>query len=126
VLSLPTFRQSIVEFINSFGQLYYGTMQSELFYKLIRQTKQQFLRDLKNIQTINNEQPVGFKLHLCRIVVNESWRLPALINQSESNLQWKTGQGRSLRGQIAQDDALGTQGSPLSFLLDLHCCWTSR
>lgn len=96
VLSLPTFRQSIVEFINSFGQLYYGTMQSELFYKLIRQTKQQFLRDLKNIQTINNEQPVGFKLHLCRIAVNESWRLPALINQSESNLQWKTGQGRFL------------------------------
>jgi hypothetical protein len=96
VLSMPTFEHSLVDYINSFGNLYYGTMNVDLFYKSIRQTKKEFLFDLKNISTITTTQPIAFKLHLCRVAINEPWRLPALINQSSDILNWSTGQGRFL------------------------------
>lgn len=95
-LSLPSFYQSVVEFISSFGNLYYGTMNTKLFYKLMQPTKQEFLSDLKNIHQVTTTQPLAFKLHLCRVAVKEPWRLPALINQDGSGLSWKTGQGRFL------------------------------
>jgi hypothetical protein len=96
VLSLPTFYQSVVQFINSFGNLYYGTMNTELFYKLFKSSKQTFLSALKNIDLVQTTQPVAFKLYLCRIAMKESWQLPALINQAGLNLNWNTGQGRFL------------------------------
>jgi hypothetical protein len=95
-LSFPSFYQSAVEFIASFGNLYYGTMNTKLFYKLMQQTKQEFLSDLKNIHQVSTTQPLAFKLHLCRIAIKEPWKLPALINQDGLGLSWKTGQGRFL------------------------------
>jgi hypothetical protein len=96
VLSLAAFNQSVVQFISSFGNLYYGTMNTELFFKLMKLSKQIFLSDLKNIDKVQTTQPIAFKLHLCRIAMKESWRLPALINETGSNLNWNTGQGRLL------------------------------
>jgi hypothetical protein len=113
VLSLPTFYRSITHFINSFGNLYYGTMNTELFYKLMKLSKQQFLSELKNIDRVQTTQPVAFKLHLCRIAMKESWRLPALINQAESTISWSTGQGRFL----ATGMCLSEPHTRLKFLL---------
>jgi hypothetical protein len=96
VLSLPSFSHSLVKYINSFGNLYYGTMNTDLFYKLLRVSKHEFLSNLKNIKSVTTTQPVAFKLHLCRVALQESWRLPALINQLGHNLSWNTGQGRFL------------------------------
>ena len=113
VLSLPAFYQSVVQFISSFGNLYHGTMNTELFYKLMKLSKQMFLSDLKNINSLQTTQPVAFKLHLCRISIKEAWRLPALINQTGLNLNWNTGQGRF----IATGMCLPDPHTKLKFLL---------
>ena len=113
VLSLPTFYQSVVQFVSSFGNLYYGTMNTELFYKFMKLSKQMFLSDLKNIDRVQTTQPVAFKLHLCRIAVKEAWRLPVLITQAEVDLNWNTGQGRFL----ATGMCLSEPHTRLKFLL---------
>ena len=95
-LSLPSFGHSLVDYINSFGNLYYGAMNTDLFYRLLRTSKHEFLSNLKNIKSTTTTQPVAFKLHLCRVALQESWKLPALINQSGHDLSWNTGQGRFL------------------------------
>jgi Fe-Mn family superoxide dismutase len=104
VVSYPSFYRSVVEFINNFGNLYYGTMNTELFYRHMKITKQIFLSDLKNIDKVETQQPIAFKLYLCRVAMKEPWRFPSLINENESMLNWHTGQGRFLATIMCQPD----------------------
>jgi hypothetical protein len=94
MLAMPTFESSVVEYISEFGNLYYGAMNTDLFYRLLHTSTRQFLLNLKNIQSVETQQPEAFKLHLCRVALKESWRLPALISESSAGIYWSTGQGR--------------------------------
>lgn len=88
-------RHTLIQLLNVFGRLYYGTVNQEYFNRLFQEKKQQFIEQLKN-PTHTTEKFSDFRLRMTRLALTESWKWPACINLVAGEPEWATGNGRTL------------------------------
>jgi len=94
-VEFPYFNNSLVDFINQFGSLYYGTLYKRIFLEKFSSEKTYFLNMLINATEVKElYQPLWFKQHLLRQRITDVWRWPCLINEITNNLYWNNGHGR--------------------------------
>jgi hypothetical protein len=92
-------RDSVVSYVNLFGNLYYGHLHPTIFLTRYQCIKSDFLTRL---QTTQDE--VARKLCMLEIAQRESWRWPGMITELDQGLFWRTGNGRIIATGLVHDD----------------------
>jgi hypothetical protein len=94
-------QHNLLNFLNLFGKLYYGTVNAEYFDRLFQTKKQQFLEQLK-LSTVS--QDLEFQLQMTRVALTNSWKWPAFVNvvQHNGDPEWATGGSRILASGLCK------------------------
>ena len=99
-VTAPKLNQTIVPFINLFGQLWFGQLKADVFVEKFVLTRHEILHSLVNLDQIQNKNSLfnlGWQLDLLHATRHvQKWNFPCLINQRNQTLDWTTGNKRLL------------------------------
>ena len=103
-INMPELKSGIAQYLNQFGQLYYGSMSEDLYYQQFCRRRQDILNSVTNIDIKESRQTISFNMHMCRVALTQPWIKPALISQIPSGFHWGSGSSRVFSSGLCKNN----------------------
>jgi hypothetical protein len=106
MISITTAPQGLLPFVNLFGKLYYGTLNSNVFLNMFQAKKNQTIQSLLSEKSVDRARDDSGRL--LNFLQNhwqvEHWNYPAVATNTVSGIQWPAGNKRFLTTGITKPD----------------------
>jgi len=100
ILHLPPFQNGLMDWLQSFANVYYAYPNQDLIDKLskTRLKKSHF----KRLFLESHENLVGHKTFLCDVALNSSWDTPVFVSKLQNQYSLMTGNGKIIAQKVAK------------------------
>lgn len=109
VLKFDRLQDGIISFIEQFGNLYYGSLNQQIFLKMFVKQKNNLIWNLLNVKNILSNEDIlestRFNLYMCKSSVHQfQWGTPATVSWHREQRYWFSGQDRILASGLSKGE----------------------